>query len=171
MTTGGHVRHDARTFTIRPIARADNAAVADIIRIVMPEFGASGPGYSINDAEVDDMYGAYSGPRAAYFVICADDRPVGGGGVAQLDGGDEAICELKKMYLLPEARGTGMGQRLLERCLDAARAIGFRQCYLETLSSMSRAHRLYDRAGFRQIDGPLGATGHFLCDRWYLRDL
>ena len=56
-------------FTIRPILPTDDAAVAAIIRTVMPEFGANGPGFAIHDPEVDWMSRAYSGPRSAYFVV------------------------------------------------------------------------------------------------------
>ena len=54
---------------IEPIAQADDAQMAAIIRTVMPEFGASGCGFAINDPEVDWMSRAYAGPRSAYFVI------------------------------------------------------------------------------------------------------
>ncbi|HSX59107.1 MAG TPA: GNAT family N-acetyltransferase [Tahibacter sp.] len=158
-------------YTIRPIAESDNAAVAAIIRAVMPEFGANGPGFAINDAEVDTMAQAYAIPRAAYFVIERDGRVQGGGGVAPLIGGDADTCELRKMYFLPALRGLGAGRELIARCLDAARAFGFTRCYLETLSGMDAAQALYRSNGFRQIDAPLGGTGHFSCDKYYLRDL
>lgn len=58
-------------------------------------------------------------PRSAYFVAIDDRRIVGGGGVAPLQGGPHDVCELKKLYLLPEARGRGIGQALLTRCLNA----------------------------------------------------
>jgi len=161
----------ARTLTIRPITPADDAAMAAVIRSVMTEHGAYGEGYSINDAEVDHMAEAYAGPLAAYFVVTDRERVVGGGGVAQLAGGAPNVCELKKMYFLPEARGVGMGRALLARCLDAARERGYTLCYLETLSAMQDARRLYERAGFTQIDAPMGATGHFSCDVWYVRAL
>src|SRR5665213_2737281 len=51
------------TFHIRPIEPRDNVAMAAIIRSVMPEFGADGPGFAIHDAEVDTMYEAYAQPR------------------------------------------------------------------------------------------------------------
>lgn len=156
---------------IRPIRPEDNAAMARIIRDVMTEFGAVGPGYSINDAEVDTMYEAYHGPRAAYFVIEDDGRLVGGGGVAPLEGGDPAVCELRKMYFVPGLRGRGLGRRLLALCLDAARERGFRQCYLETLAGMSAAQRLYEAAGFRRIERSMGRTGHTSCNTFYVMDL
>ncbi|ULU24736.1 GNAT family N-acetyltransferase [Dyella terrae] len=156
---------------IRPIEARDNAAVANIIRAVMPEFGADGPGFAIHDAEVDAMYEAYARPRSAYFVVERDGRVIGGGGVAPLEGGDTDVCELRKMYFLPEARGIGAGGAMMLRCLDAARAHGFHRCYLETLTGMDAARELYLRHGFRVIDAPMGGTGHFSCDRFFLREI
>jgi len=156
---------------IEPITQADDAQVAAIIRAVMPEFGASGCGFAINDPEVDWMSRAYAGPRSAYFVLRRDGRVLGGGGVAPLEGGDADTCELRKMYFLPEARGLGAGAAMMSRCLEAAHAFGFRRCYLETLTGMDAAMRLYERSGFRRIDGPMGATGHGGCNTFYLRDL
>ena len=158
-------------FSIRPITTADDAAMAAIIRGVMPEFGATGDGFAINDPEVDWMHRAYSRPRCAYFVVEREGRVVGGGGVAPLDGGDEDVCELRKMYFLPEARGIGAGAAMMDRCLAAAREIGFRRCYLETLTGMDAAMRLYERSGFRRIPGAMGATGHGGCNTFYLLDL
>ena len=157
--------------SIRPISAADDAAMAAIIRAVMPEFGATGDGFAINDPEVDWMSRAYSEPRHAYFVLERDGRVLGGAGIAPLAGGDAGTCELRKMYFLPEARGSGAGAMMMSRCLDAAREAGFAQCYLETLCGMDAAMRLYERSGFRRIDGPMGATGHGGCNAFYLLSL
>ncbi|TAL74656.1 MAG: GNAT family N-acetyltransferase [Rhodanobacter sp.] len=158
-------------FLIRPIEPRDNAAVAAVIRRVMPAFGADGPGFAIHDAEVDAMSTAYTLPRHAYFVLEMGGNVVGGAGIAPLDGGDADTCELRKMYFLPAARGIGAGTAMMARCLDTARALGFRRCYLETLTGMDAAQALYLRSGFTRIDHALGATGHGGCDRWYLREL
>jgi putative acetyltransferase len=155
----------------RAIRKSDDPHVARIIRTVMPEFGADGPGFAIHDAEVDGMFTAYAGPRSAYFVVTDGDRVVGGGGIAPLAGGDPSVCELKKMYFLSEARGRGVGRLLLERCLAAARERGYETMYLETLNSMTDAQRLYQKLGFLRIDGPLGNTGHFSCDTYYAMKL
>ncbi|TZF90044.1 GNAT family N-acetyltransferase [Cognatilysobacter lacus] len=158
-------------YTIRHIEARDDSAMAHIIRTVMPEFGACGSGFAINDPEVDWMHRAYSAPRSAYFVVEVNGEVVGGGGVAQLDGGDASTCELRKMYFLPTARGLGAGAALMERSLEKAREFGFTRCYLETLTGMDAAMRLYERSGFMRIDAPMGATGHGGCDLWYLREL
>jgi len=99
--------------TIRTITQADDAAMAHIIRTVMPEFGAIGSGFAISDPEVDWMSRAYAEPRHAYFVIERDGRVLGGGGIAPLAGGDGDTCELRKMYFLPEARGIGAGAAMM----------------------------------------------------------
>jgi putative acetyltransferase len=158
-------------FSIRPIRADDDLRVAEIIRTVMPEFGATGAGFAINDPEVDWMHRAYSAPRSAYFVVERDGRVVGGGGVAPLEGGDAGVCELRKMYFLPEARGIGAGAAMMAACLDAARGFGFTRCYLETLRGMDAAMKLYEKSGFAKIPGPLGATGHGGCNAFYLREL
>ncbi|MCS6975164.1 MAG: GNAT family N-acetyltransferase [Cyclobacteriaceae bacterium] len=152
---------------IRLIRPEDNPAVAQIIRTVMPEFGAGGKGFAIHDAEVNDMYAAYSRPRCAYYVCEENGKVVGGGGIAPLEGGDEDTCELKKMYFLPEGRGRGWGQQVLDLCLQSARQFGFRWCYLETFHTMQQAMKLYERNGFVAIPGPCGNTGHFACDKFY----
>ena len=85
------------SFTIRPIAPGDDATMAAIIRSVMPEFGADGPGFAIHDPEVDAMSAAYAAPRHRYFVVERNGRVEGGGGIAPLAGGDGMVCELRKM--------------------------------------------------------------------------
>jgi len=158
-------------FLIRPIEPRDSAVVASIIRTVMPEFGADGPGFAIHDAEVDDMHAAYTRARSAYFVVERDGVVVGGGGVAPLENGDADVCELRKMYFLPEARGIGAGAAMIQRCLDAARSFGFKRCYIETLTGMDAAQALYLKNGFKALCAPMGGTGHFGCDRFFIRDI
>jgi len=158
-------------YLIRPIAPTDNAAVASVIRNVMPEFGANGPGFAIHDTEVDDMAGAYARPGCIYFVVEHGGRVCGGGGIAPLQGDSTGICELRKMYFLPELRGLGAGDALMRQCLQSARALGYARCYLETLTGMDAAQKLYARHDFKPLCGPLGKTGHFGCNRFFIRQL
>lgn len=156
---------------LRRIEPRDDATVAAIIRRVMPEFGADGPGFAIHDPEVDAMCRAYSGANAVYLVVEQDGIVVGGGGIAPLRGAQTGTCELQKMYFLPVARGRGIGRALLVELLERARALGYRTCYLETLTGMDAAQRLYVALGFQPRCSPLGNTGHSSCDRWYELDL
>ena len=157
--------------TIRPIKSDDNAALAAIIRKVMPEFGASGQGFAIHDTEVDNMYSAYTQPRSAYRVCEVDGKIVGGGGIGPLVGGNADVCELKKMYFLAEGRGKGWGEATLRACLQAAREAGYKTCYLETFNTMTGAMKLYEKLGFKKIPGAMGNTGHFACDTFYAIEL
>ncbi len=156
---------------IRPVQLNDSPRIAEIIRTVMPEFGASGPGFAIHDAEVNDMYTAYTQARCCYFVVTRDQNILGGGGIAPLAGSTEDICELRKMYFMPALRGGGAGHRLLDRCLEQAAIFGYKKCYLETLTHMHAAKALYQKHGFEKICAPLGATGHFSCDSFFIRAL
>jgi putative acetyltransferase len=158
-------------YTLRPIAPQDNLEIQKIVQNTMTEFGASGAGFSINDAEVLNMFEAYAHPRHAYFVITDGHELFGGAGIAPLTDGDEKVCELRKMYFRQEVRGLGLGQLLMEKCLAEARLMGFEQCYLETLRSMKGAEKLYRKNLFLPIEKPMGATGHFSCDSFYLKSL
>ena len=168
-----------RGYAIRPIGPEDNREVATIVRRVAVEFGTTGPGGPTLDAELDDMAEAYSGPDHRYFVVESEPRAgqragrrlVGGAGFGPLQGGKPGICELRKMYLLPEARGQGLGRALLERCLDEARESGYRQCYLETAERMRSARALYAQLGFSPVSCRLGDTGHDQCEMQYVKDL
>jgi putative acetyltransferase len=138
---------------IRPITPHDDSRVAYIIRTVMPEYGAVGEGFAINDPEVDWMSKAYNAPRCAYFVVELEGQVLG------------------KMYFLPALRGLGAGQELLQTCLAKAREFSFELCYLETLSGMDNAIALYHKAGFRSLDKPMGDTGHGSCNRYFAKTL
>ncbi|MFK7822072.1 MAG: GNAT family N-acetyltransferase [Planctomycetaceae bacterium] len=158
-------------YTIRPIKKADDKEVARLIRQVLTEFKAVGEGYSIQDPEVDTMSATYRNAQSCYFVIATETKLVGCGGIAPLKGEKKTTCELQKMFLLPEARGIGLGRKLLTLLLNEATSRGYEQCYLETLDRMHRANDLYIRNGFEPLPGSMGATGHCSCDRWYVKQL
>ncbi len=159
-----------RGIEVRPIRSKDNTAMGTIIRNVMTEFGAVGVGYSIEDSEVDNMSKAYRMAGHAFYVATEDGAILGGAGIGPLAGGPKDVCELRKMYLGTAARGLGLGRRLLQTCLDHARSLGYKSCYLETLKHMLGARKLYERFGFRALDAPMGSTGHCACDSWMLLD-
>lgn len=157
--------------TARKIAPEDNPSVAAVIRSVMTEFGAVGSGFSIEDAELENMYRAYQALHSVFYVVTQATKIVGCGGISPLSGGDHSICELRKMYLLPTARGQGAGRVLAELLIVEARARNYSAVYLETLSRMVAANRLYQRLGFETLDQPLGNTGHHGCNQFYLLQL
>ena len=164
-------RRHGENYNIRTIRQNDDAFIAKIIRQTMTEYGAVGTGFSIQDKEVDAMFDTYNNDRSSYFVIERNQQILGGGGIAPLEGAEPHICELKKMYFLPDLRGFGVGKKLLSLCLKRAKELGYTHCYLETLKRMHEANSLYQKFGFQLLDSPMGNTGHHKCDAWYLKEL
>lgn len=156
---------------IRPIEKQDNPHVAAIVRNVIIEMGAPKVGTAYADKNLERMYEYYQRDKAAYFVVVQGDKVVGCAGIGPLDNYEGNVCELQKMYFSPEVRGTGMGSKMMDVCLEAARLFGFDQCYLETLAYMTAAQKLYKRTGFYHIEKPLGNTGHYSCPVHMLFDL
>ncbi|WP_276484401.1 GNAT family N-acetyltransferase [Paraflavitalea pollutisoli] len=156
---------------IRTIEQPDNAALAVIIRQTLTEFGANHPGTVFYDSTTDALYELFQTPGSIYFVATQDDQLLGGAGIFPSDGLPAGTCELVKMYLLPQARGLGLGKLLIDRALEWARQAGYQQVYLETMPELRKAVRVYEKFGFQYLDGPLGNTGHFGCDIWMLRSL
>ena len=83
----------------------------------------------------------------------------------------ENICELQKMYFLKQARGIGMGKKMIETCLHKAKKFGYKKCYIETMYNMESAQKLYLNQGFSYINHPMGNTGHSSCPVWMLKKL
>ncbi len=156
---------------IRPILKKDNIQIASVIREVLVDFGVPKIGTAYADKTLDALYEAYQKPRAIYFVIELKNKIIGGGGISQLDNSEENICELQKMYFLPETRGKGLGNKMIALCLAKATDFMFDKCYLETMTYMKAAQNLYMKNGFVYIDGPMGDTGHYSCPVHMLKDL
>lgn len=159
------------TAITRPIEKADNAAIAAIIRAVLTEFKANKPGTVYFDPTTDDLYSLFSTPGSEYRMLEVDGKLVGGSGIFPTEGLPDGCCELVKLYILPEVRGKGYGKLLINECFDIARRLGSKQVYLETLPELKMAVGLYESCGFQYLDKPLGNSGHFGCDLWMLKQL
>lgn len=157
--------------TVRPIRPEDDAALDRIIRRTMAEFGATADTHTLHEEEIAAMSAHYRPPAAAYWVVERDGEVMGGGGIGPLAGAPPELCELRKMYFVPEVRGLGLGRRIAEQALAFARQAGYRHCYLQTRDVMRQARALYEKLGFRRGAGPSGVTGQFGCDAWYDRAL
>jgi putative acetyltransferase len=160
-----------KSFIIREIQKKDNPAIAAIVRDVLMEMGAPKVGTAYADPYLDSLFEVYTVPKSIYFVIEKDGKIIGGAGVMQLDNSDENICELQKMYLLPEGRGLGLGKSLIDNCIEKAKEFGFESCYIETMTYMEDAQKLYKKVGFYNLDKQLGNTGHSSCQVWMLKKL
>lgn len=156
---------------IREIRIEDNPQIARVIRDVLIEFNVPKVGTAYADPQLDCMFETYQRPRSVYFVIEDNNRIIGGAGIHQLENENETICELQKMYFLPEARGTGLGSQMMQKCLEAAKAFNYQKCYLETMPYMEDAQKLYKKSGFDYISAPMGNTGHTSCPVWMIKEL
>ena len=155
---------------IRPIQKNDNQATAEMIRYVLIEQHAPKTGTAYEDKALDDLHQTYQDDRAVYFILIENDEIIGGAGIQALDDND-SICELQKMYFHPKARGRGLGQQMMKKCLAFAKSKNYKSCYIETLPSMKAAQKLYIKTGFEYIDHRLGRTGHHACTVWMLKHL
>jgi putative acetyltransferase len=158
-------------FQIRPITASDNDVIAEIIRSTLMEFGAAKEGTMYYDPSVYHTYQRFQKEKCAYFIVEKNEKIVGGGGVFQTEGLPEGVVELSRMYLLPEARGKGMGKFLLQYCEKAAHDFGYQQIYLETTNELQLAIPLYEKSGYEYLDAPLCDTGHFGCGIRMLKKL
>lgn len=157
-------------YIVRKIEKKDDREIERIIRACLTEFGANRAGTAWTDPDLGRFSEIYNTVGARYYV--AEDETgklVGGAGVGELDGA-EGVCELQKMYCLPEVRGAGAARELMNAVLKYA-AEYYGVCYLETLENMTAAQKFYEKYGFQRIDEPLGKTAHFACDVRYMKIL
>lgn len=123
--------------------RGAQARDAETVRLLFREYGA-GLGIDLSfqdfDAEVADPFAVYE------TVLIAD------GGCVALRRIDDTSCEMKRLYVRPEARGGGLGRRLAEAVVAEARTRGYRRMLLDTLPTMTSARALYASLGFRETE-------------------
>lgn len=136
---------------------SDLAATADLFRRYQAWLGVDLCFQSF-DAELAGLPGVYGGPDGTILLARRDGQPVGCVAVKPFDR-DRGIAEVKRLYVLPEAQGLGLGRTLLRRAKAFAEGAGYVALYLDTLRSLGAANTLYRREGFREIgayyDNPL----------------
>lgn len=167
--------HKSFTFNeirIRTIEEKDNSAIANIIRSTLKEFGANHPGTVYYDESTDHLFEMFnSSTRSVYYVAEYNNELIGGAGIFPSPGLPPNTCELVKMYLLPKARGLGLGKNLIQKCIDFALNQGYKQIYLESMPELKKALTVYEKFGFEFLKGPMGNTGHFGCELWMIKKL
>lgn len=147
-------------FLIAPAALADLADVASLFRA----YAGSLPidlGYQDFEAELAGLPGKYAPPRGALLLARAPDgAPLGC--VALRPFAEPGVCEMKRLYVAPAARGLGLGRALAEAVTAEAARLAYAEIRLDTLPSMSSAIGLYEALGFRRIgayyDTPVAGT-------------
>ena len=158
-------------FVIRSIRASDNPFLSKIVKSTLAEFGANHPNTVYYDPTTDALFELFQKKGAAYFVAELNGEIVGGGGIYPTDGLPFDTCELVKMYLMPHARGTGLGRTLIEKSLAFAKEAGYNQVYLESMPELKQALKVYAKFGFEYLKGPMGNSGHTGCSLWMLKGL
>lgn len=156
---------------IRTIKAGDDKALATIIRETLAEFKANKPGTVYFDDTTDHLSEVFKAGRSIYFVASIEGEIVGGGGIYPTADLPEGTCELVKLYLSPIARGKGLGKLLMEKCITAARELGYKKIYLETMPELTIAIPMYEKMGFTCLSAAQGSSGHTGCDVWMIKEL
>ncbi len=155
----------------RTLREDDNAALASMIRQVFEEHETPQCGTVYSDPTTDNLFALFNAPGSVLWIAELDGKAMGCCGIYPTEGLDKHCAELVKYYLAKEARGRGVGRRLMEKCILSAREMGYRELYLESMPQFSRAVRIYEKLGFRELSKPLGNSGHTTCSIWMLLDL
>ena len=153
-------------FRLREATAADGAAIRAVVIAVMNEYGLSSD-LEGNDADLRSFVHSYRGRGGAFRVVTsAEGVIVGCGGLYPIDARE---AEIRRMYLLPEARGVGVGRKLLEDLISVARERRFERVVLETASVLKEAISLYRKRGFVPV--ARRSTALRECDQAYALEL
>ncbi len=152
-------------FRIRPAKAADAEGARFVVFPILESYALE-PEADGADADLYDLEGAYLKAGGAFWVV-EDDRGeiVGTCGLKPMANGS---IELRKMYLMPHARGQGLGKKLLKTAIAKAKALGFKRLELETASQLREAIALYESFGFVRREGGVETSR---CDQAYQLDL
>jgi len=146
----------AQTFAIAPAGPGDIAAA----RALFEAYAASLPidlDYQDFAGELTGLPGKYAPPRGA-LLLARDGLGEGVGCAALRPLAEPEYCEMKRLYVRPALRGTGLGRRLAQAIIGQAREIGYRAMRLDTLASMEGARSLYRSLGFVSVDAYYAPT-------------
>jgi putative acetyltransferase len=136
--------------TTRGFDDSDREAIAALLREYWAGLGVS-LCFQDFDAEVADLPGAYAPPEGQMLLLRAtsDNALVGCVAVRPMPG-VPGMCEMKRLYVRPAARGSGLGRHLAVAAMNEARQLGYRRMCLDTLPTLLEAQALYRSLGFRQ---------------------
>jgi drug/metabolite transporter (DMT)-like permease/GNAT superfamily N-acetyltransferase len=141
----------------------DDPAAASLLDAYAEELYENGIGRE--PARIETIAAEYREPRGTFVVIYEEGRPIGCGGIRALEDGS---AEVKRMYLVPDARGHGHGARLLAMLEDEARRLGYTKVRLDTAAPLHAAQALYRSAGYSAIPD---YNGNSAAAFWFEKDI
>lgn len=154
-----------KDFLIRDWHQSDRAPAAKVIGSVLAEYGLGWEPVGA-DRDVLEIANYYLATGGEFWVVESESRIVGTAGYYPFHRGKQAV-EIRKMYLLPQVRGLGLGRFLLQELERAIAAKGFQQIWIETASILVEAIKLYESSGYKPATGVETAR----CDRVYVKNL
>ncbi|KAI9744208.1 MAG: hypothetical protein M1818_002360 [Claussenomyces sp. TS43310] len=104
------------------------------------------------EAEMAAMPGKYAATTGGELLLARDTRTGRAIGCVGLRALTPTICEMKRLYVTPAGRGSGLGRALVKRVVEVAKAQGYHEMRLDTLPRMMMAQGLYRKAGFVETD-------------------
>jgi len=160
------MKRSSSGFRLREAAADDGAAIRAVVVAVMNEYGLSSD-LEGNDADLRDLVASYRDRGGSFRVVVSTEGViVGCGGLYPIDNRE---AEIRRMYLLPEARGVGIGRELLEELISVASERRFERVVLETASVLKEAISLYRKRGFEPA--ARRSTALRQCDQAYVLQL
>lgn len=163
---------------IRPYRSGDRSAAEEVMRRALDDIGAYFPDIRDEDGDPTVHESYYEPPGGVLLVAAVDQTVVGTVGMRppasrmlqNLDTHGDCVGELKRMHVLPEWQGRGVGHRLLEAISTEARSVGYEEFVFTTTSLQTAAHAFYEAYGFKRFDREavdLGGNAQF--ELWYYR--
>lgn len=154
-----------KDFLIRDWHQSDRTPAAEVIRAVLSEYGLPWEPEGA-DQDVLQIEAYYLATGGEFWVIEHQNNVVGTAAYYPEHRGQKAV-EIRKMYLLPIARGLGLGKYLLQQLESAIASRGYQQIWIETASVLATAVKLYERNGYKTATGVQTTR----CDRVYVKYL
>ena len=136
-------------FLIRDWQKCDRKSAANVIRQVLIEYGLPWQPEEA-DRDVIRVESAYLEPGGEFWVVETQDAIVGTAAYYPIEKGNKAV-EIRKMYLLPEVRGKGLGKYLLQQLETKIESRGFKEIWIETASVLTEAVCLYEKYGYKTV--------------------